>query len=445
MIITFVLFIPIIKVNATELNEIKSNNVILYNLNDDSILYEKNSEDKVLIASMTKIMTAIVSIEHIDNLDEKLILTNDIFSSLTNDLSFAGFKPNEEITYRDLLYGALLPSGADATHSLAIFISGSEEEFVKLMNEKAKEIGMINTNFTNTIGIEDNNNMHYSTVKDVALLLKYSLKNKEFKKIFTTEKYTTSDNLLNFKSTKLKMSEKNGIDLSFIKGSKTGYTSKAGLCLASIANYNNVNYLLVTAGADYKTNKINHFLDAKNIYEYYFTNYGYKKILKKDQVLKKIKTKYKEDVNIIQNKNIELYLKNDIKNKIQNAEEKKEKYIMLRNSIKEDLKEKFISEEEYWQYNNEYSEKIKKLKQDIELFEKEREKETEKSNNVEWMNIFKNYEKINELNRLLVDELIEDIVISEDGNLKVIFKYEDKYFEALDFINKQKCDIMLTS
>lgn len=315
MIITFVLFIPIIKVNATELNEIKSNNVILYNLNDDSILYEKNSEDKVLIASMTKIMTAIVSIEHIDNLDEKLILTNDIFSSLTNDLSFAGFKPNEEITYRDLLYGALLPSGADATHSLAIFISGSEEEFVKLMNEKAKEIGMINTNFTNTIGIEDNNNMHYSTVKDVAVLLKYSLKNKDFKKIFTTEKYTTSDNILDFKSTKLKTSEKNGIDLSFIKGSKTGYTSKAGLCLASIADYNNVDYLLVTAGADYKSNKINHFLDAKNIYEYYFSNYAYKKILKKDQLLKKIKTKYEQDVNIIQNKNIELYLKNDIKNK----------------------------------------------------------------------------------------------------------------------------------
>lgn len=315
MIITFVLFIPIIKVNATELDEINSKNVILYNLNDDNILYEKNSDDKVLIASMTKIMTTIVAIENINDMDEKITLNDQIFSSLANDLSFAGFKKGEVVTYRDLLYGALLPSGADATHALAVFISGSEEEFVKLMNKKAEELGMTNTNFTNTIGIEDNNNMHYSTVKDVALLLKYSLKNKEFKKIFTTEKYTTSDNLLNFKSTKLKMSEKNGIDLSFIKGSKTGYTSKAGLCLASIANYNNVNYLLVTAGADYKTNKINHFLDAKNIYEYYFTNYGYKKILKKDQVLKKIKTKYKEDVNIIQNKNIELYLKNDIKNK----------------------------------------------------------------------------------------------------------------------------------
>lgn len=315
LIILFLLFIPIINVDATELNEIKSNNVILYNLNDDNILYEKNSDDKVLIASMTKIMTTIVAIENINDMDEKITLNDQIFSGLANDLSFAGFKKGEVVTYRDLLYGALLPSGADATHALAVFISGSEEEFVKLMNKKAEELGMTNTNFTNTIGIEDSNNMHYSTVKDVAVLLKYSLKNKDFKKIFTTEKYTTSDNILDFKSTKLKTSEKNGIDLSFIKGSKTGYTSKAGLCLASIADYNNVDYLLVTAGADYKSNKINHFLDAKNIYEYYFSNYAYKKILKKDQLLKKIKTKYEQDVNIIQNKNVEIYLKNDIKNK----------------------------------------------------------------------------------------------------------------------------------
>lgn len=313
LLILFITFIPIYSVNATELGEINSKNVILYNLNDDNILYEKDSEDKVLIASMTKIMTAIVSIENIEDLDEKVMLTSDIFSTLTNDLSFAGFKANEVVTYRDLLYGALLPSGADATHSLAIFISGSEEEFVKLMNDKAKKLNMTNTNFTNTIGIEDSNNMHYSSVKDVAILLKYALKNKEFKNIFTTEKYTTTDNLLKFKSTKLKASEKNGIDLSFIKGSKTGYTSKAGLCLASIASYDDVNYLLVTAGADYKTNTINHFLDAKNIYEYYFTNYSYKKILKKDQMIKKIETKYEEDVVLSQDKDISLYLNNDIK------------------------------------------------------------------------------------------------------------------------------------
>ena len=116
---------------------------------------------------------------------------------------------------------------------------------------------------------------------------------------------------------------------------------------------------------------------------------------------------------------------------------------MLRNSIKEDLKENFISEEEYWQYNKEYIDKIKKIKEDIQLYEEE--KETIKNNDTDWMNIFKKKEKINELNRLLIDELIEDIVVSEDGNIKVIFKYEDKYFEALDFINKQKYDIILSS
>ena len=127
--------------------------------------------------------------------------------------------------------------------------------------------------------------------------------------------------------------------------------------------------------------------------------------------------------------------------------EEKEKYIMLRNSIKEDLKENFISEEEYWQYNKEYSDKIKKIKEDIQLYEEEKEKETEtiKNNDTDWMNIFKKKEKINELNRLLIDELFEDFVVSEDGNIKVIFKYEDKYFEALDFINKQKYDIILSS
>ena len=116
---------------------------------------------------------------------------------------------------------------------------------------------------------------------------------------------------------------------------------------------------------------------------------------------------------------------------------------MLRNSIKEDLKENFISEEEYWQYNKEYSDKSKKIKEDIQLYEEE--KETIKNNDTDWMNIFKKKEKINELNRLLIDEFIEDIVVSEDGNIKVIFKYEDKYFEALDFINKQKYDIILSS
>ena len=87
--------------------------------------------------------------------------------------------------------------------------------------------------------------------------------------------------------------------------------------------------------------------------------------------------------------------------------------------------------------------KIKKIKEDIQLYEEE--KETIKNNDTDWMNIFKKKEKINELNRLLIDELIEDIVIEKDNNLKIIFKCEDKYFEALDFINKQNYDIISSS
>lgn len=305
--------LPIFQISATDLEEISSKNVILYNLTDDLLLYEKSSDEKVLIASMTKIMTAIVAIENIENLDEKVVLTENIFNDLGNDLSMAGFKPNEIVTYRDLLYGALLPSGADATHSLAVLISGNEESFVNLMNEKAQNLKLKDTHFTNTIGIETNDNMHYSTVKDVATLLKYSLKNKEFKKIFSSLKYKTSNNLHEFESTRLKIEEKNNLDLSIIKGSKTGYTSHAGLCLASIASFNKIDYLLITAGADYKTSKINHFLDAQKIYNYFYNNYSYKTIKEKNSKIAEIKTIYNEKVDIYLNEDITLYLKNDIK------------------------------------------------------------------------------------------------------------------------------------
>lgn len=315
ILLLFILFLfPLNFVSADEIEDISSKNVILYNLNDDSVLYEKDSNNVTLIASMTKIMTSIVALENIKDLDETVVLNDSIFNSLSSDLSMAGFKRNEKVTYRDLIYGALLPSGADATHSLAIFISGSEESYVKLMNEKAKELGLENTHFTNTIGIETSDNMHYSTVKDIAILLKYCLKNDSFKEIFMNDKYVTSDGLITLKSTKSKIANKYNMDLSFIKGSKTGYTKKAGLCLASISSYNDVNYLLVTAGASTENdNKINHFLDAKRIYTYYFDNYSYKKILKKGKVIKKIKTKYDEEIVLKASENVIKYLKNDVK------------------------------------------------------------------------------------------------------------------------------------
>lgn len=274
---------------AEELN-IYSKSAILYNMDDDIILYEKNSEERTSIASLTKIMTCIVAIENIDNLDQKIILKSDVFTGLAEaGASVAGFRIGENVTFRDLLMGALLPSGADATRALALNISGSESEFVNLMNNKAIELGLKDTHFENTTGLESSN--HYSTVKDISIILKYALKNQTFKDMYTTREYTTTSNLT-FYSTLKKISNNYSFDVSNILGSKTGYTDEAGLCMSSIANYNGVNYLLVTAGADYRGNVPRQLLDAMTIYNFYSTNYGYKNIINTGDYIKTINEEY---------------------------------------------------------------------------------------------------------------------------------------------------------
>lgn len=160
---------------------INSKYAILYNLDDDNIIYEKNADDRISVASLTKIMTCIVALENIQNLDDTIILNKNIFYGLIEaNASVAGFNAGDKVSYRDLVMGALLPSGADATRALAFNISGSEEKFVELMNKKANDLGLLNTHFENTTGLESAN--HYSSVKDISIILKYALQNDNFKK-----------------------------------------------------------------------------------------------------------------------------------------------------------------------------------------------------------------------------------------------------------------------
>ena len=154
--------------------DISSKNAILYNLDEDTILYEKNSEEEVPIASLTKIMTSIIAIENITNIDEEITLTYDDFKGLIEaDASVAGFYVGENVTYRDLLYALLLPSGADAAQALTRLVGEGRDNFVQMMNDKAKELGLEHTNFVNETGLDADN--HYSTVKDVATIFKYAI------------------------------------------------------------------------------------------------------------------------------------------------------------------------------------------------------------------------------------------------------------------------------
>lgn len=284
-LILVLFFVFVLPVNALEF-DIKSTNAILYNYNLDEVIYEKNSNEKVKIASLTKIMTTTVAIENIDNLNEEVTITYEMLKGLIEEnASVVGYRIGDRITYKDLLYGSLLPSGADATRALAISIAGSEEEYVKLMNKKAKELNMNNTIFTNSSGLDTDN--QYSTVSDVLILLKYALQNETFKEIYTTFQYKDLNSTLN------KLLNNYNIQNKYIKGAKTGYTDLAGYCLSSYSNDNNIEYLLITTGVyeDYPYSVVDH----NQMLSYVFENYKYGEI----KPIIKIDNKYSnEDIEI---------------------------------------------------------------------------------------------------------------------------------------------------
>ena len=311
---TIILLCILLPINIYALDfDIYSNNVILYNTKENKVVYEKNSKEKISIASLTKITTGIVAIENIKDLDEKITITNDDFKGLYEaNAALAGFRVGEEVTYRDLLYGLMLPSGAEAARALERNVAGSEEAFIKLMNNKAKELKLENTHYANPTGLDDPN--HYSTANDVLTIFKYALSNKEFKEILTTKKYTTSDKSITFRSTLSKLS---GLDMDYVLGGKTGTTEDAGLCLATLANYDDTDFILVTAKAEYSRTSPRNFLDQKEIYEYVRDNYDYMEVVNKKDVLVTLPTKYlKEDeISFTSDKNVKMYLENTFNKK----------------------------------------------------------------------------------------------------------------------------------
>ena len=252
-------------------DELNSPNAILIRLTDDTVLMQKNSEEKIYPASLTKIMTAIVAIENLPDLMEEIELTNSAFQGLYEaDASMAGFQPGELVRAIDLLYGVMLPSGAECCIGLADRIAGSEQDFVKLMNRKAADLGMDNTHFENATGLHNEN--HYTTVKDMAILLSYALQNDTFRAVFTSSRHSTQPTNkhpdgITFNSTMFEeLNNQNSID-GEILGGKTGYTDEAGLCLASLAKVGKQDYILITAGAkgDHQSEQYN-VTDALAVY-----------------------------------------------------------------------------------------------------------------------------------------------------------------------------------
>lgn len=239
-------------------------------------------KDKVSFpASLTKIMTAVVVLERVTDLSAKIVMDADIFEiTAKENAAIAGFMAGEEVSIIDLLYGVLLTSGADASLALARYVSatetepGSEEAFAVLMNEKAAELGLERTKFTNASGLHDPK--HYSTAYEMALLFSYALKNETFREIVSASDYITPptnmhEQGLEMTSTVKAAFKKQGLEMFPILGGKTGYTPEARLCLATFVTMEYEgemkDFILVTLGAGDGTYKIqNHVLDAYEVF-----------------------------------------------------------------------------------------------------------------------------------------------------------------------------------
>ena len=257
---------PVVK--ELDISGINSPYAVLMQVRGGRVIGEINGEQQMYPASMTKIMTTIVAIENLKDLDQEITLTNEMFEGLyEQDATQAGFQPGETVRAIDLLYGVMLPSGAECCIALADTISGSEADFVTLMNEKAAKLGMSGTNFCDTTGLHDAN--HYSTAKDIAVLLKYALRNDTFRKIIESPYHSTpATNIhpdgITFYSTMFKNLSDTVVTDGQIMGGKTGYTGEAGHCLASFAEIDGTEYILVTGGAS--GTGIPHINDALTVY-----------------------------------------------------------------------------------------------------------------------------------------------------------------------------------
>lgn len=290
---------------------------LLMDAGTGKILYEKNASEKRYPASTTKIMTAILALEHCNLTDIATVSYNAIFT-VPVGYSNANLQLDEQLTIEQLLYVLLIPSANDAANVLAEHIAGSVESFASMMNTKAIEIGCKNTHFVNANGVH--NEDHYSTAYDLALMGQYAMKNETFRKLamqtrYTlpiTNKYEKEDRIFN--TTNKLVNPKSGQYYKSATGIKTGYTVAAKNCIVSSAKQGDMEIITVILGAENDTaTKTNKFTDCISLFDYGFKNYTYKTLTTKDSVYKVITpknaSKDTKDLNVLYENNINALVK----------------------------------------------------------------------------------------------------------------------------------------
>lgn len=240
---------------------VSAQSAVLYCVNDGKVYFSKNENSKMKNASTTKILTALIALEEAQKDNKKVKFTKE----MTAEGSSMYLELGNVITLKDLAVGMMTCSGNDAANAAALSISGSFEEFSKKMNLRVKQLGMKNTNFVTPSGLDDEN--HYSTAYDLALLMSYALENKDFAEI-TSQKSITVDFIEPKDKTHTYTNHNRLLSMyEYCIGGKTGYTLSAGRCLVTAAQKNGLTFVCVTL------NDRNDWKDHQSLYEYGFSNY----------------------------------------------------------------------------------------------------------------------------------------------------------------------------
>ena len=252
-----------------------SPHVILINPKTGQILYEYNAREQAYPASVTKLMTAILTLENCD-LDEEITVNPNALSGIPRSYTVAALQPNEKIKVETLLNVLLIPSANDAANALAFHIAGSIEGFSEMMNAKAKELGCKNTNFCNPSGIHDDN--HYTTAYDMALIGRYAYTFDKIKEIAQKTEYELpalpDGKERKFKTTNTLITQKHKYYYENATGLKTGYTDKAKSCIVATAKKDDIELMCVVLGGDKTEDRLaQRELDCKTLFEYGFNNY----------------------------------------------------------------------------------------------------------------------------------------------------------------------------
>lgn len=266
--------------------EIKSKSAIVVNRETDEILYEKEKDLKLPIASLTKIMTVMISLENINSLSDTVVVNSNDISNLLG-YQVIGLTNGIEVSYKDLIYSTLLYSAADSAKVLSNNVFNKYDDFINKMNELANMIGMENTNFSNPIGFDKDN---YSSSYDLYKLLEYALDNETFYDIFTTKNYKMEGLDKSINNNLNSMIDSNNLKRNNISfdGFKGGYTKTSGLSLGAITKIDDNELIIVTIGAMGEIDSKKNIIDALNILSNIKDNYSNRVILANDKLVDNI-------------------------------------------------------------------------------------------------------------------------------------------------------------